>query len=344
MSRDSVIISVLTCTPGNEMYSMFGHTAFRVQTPDNDDIVFNFGTFDFESPGFYWNFIKGKLTYFLSISTFEEFVFIYLLEDRGIYEQVLNLNREEADKLAWYLWEIYQSEERYYKYDYFDNNCSTKIIDVLNKVVGNKLTEPKEKKLKTYRNLVREYSFYHPWSWFGLDLLFGLPADEMATEREACFLPDYLAGYLEKSKIRDDSLVLETREIEDAGIFPGRAFYTPFLVFVLVLIVILGFYRFKLERMLVFPRIIYIVLISFLLILLLFLWVFTDHQATSFNPDLLWLSAISVIIGLRERLNTRSKGAIAFFSGITTLGFVIAGFCNITVIPFFLSGLLLSKP
>ncbi|MFW5781209.1 MAG: hypothetical protein ACOCXD_01430, partial [Bacteroidota bacterium] len=147
-----------------------------------------------------------------------------------------------------------------------------------------------------------------------------------------------------KSKIRDDSLVLETREIEDAGIFPGRAFYTPFLVFVLVLIVILGFYRFKLERMLVFPRIIYIVLISFLLILLLFLWVFTDHQATSFNPDLLWLSAISVIIGLRERLNTRSKGAIAFFSGITTLGFVIAGFCNITVIPFFLSGLLLSKP
>ena len=92
-------ISLLTCTPGEDLYSTFGHSALRVtDSLNNDDIVYNYGTFDFDEPGFYMKFIRGKLMYYLSTEDFNSFKEFYQSEQRGITEQILNLSSSEKKK------------------------------------------------------------------------------------------------------------------------------------------------------------------------------------------------------------------------------------------------------
>src|SRR4051794_26759093 len=93
-------ISLLTCTPGSELYSTFGHSAFRiVDSLAGTDIIYNYGTFDFDDPHFYSKFVRGKLLYFVSVDEFQNFLAEYQYEKRGITEQSLNLSCEEKQKL-----------------------------------------------------------------------------------------------------------------------------------------------------------------------------------------------------------------------------------------------------
>ena len=90
---DLAEISIITCAPGDELYSTFGHTAIRVKDPvKRIDNVYNYGTFNFETPNFYMKFLRGKLDYMLSVSPYKYFVISYMNENRWIKEQVLNLS------------------------------------------------------------------------------------------------------------------------------------------------------------------------------------------------------------------------------------------------------------
>lgn len=117
---DSAKISLLTCSSGSELYSIFGHSAIRVKDVRNRlDIVFNYGTFDFSEPNFYPNFVRGRLNYILSASHFEDFKYAYIEENRSISEQILNITKDEKQHLLDSILINYMPENRYYRYDFF---------------------------------------------------------------------------------------------------------------------------------------------------------------------------------------------------------------------------------
>ncbi len=125
---------MLTCSPGEELYSTFGHTALRVKdNATRSDIIFNYGTFEF-GPDFYTKFIKGQLRYFLSIETYADFAYSYQYESRSIQEQVLRLSCAEKEKLFAALQANAQEENKYYQYDFLFDNCTTRARDI---VAGN---------------------------------------------------------------------------------------------------------------------------------------------------------------------------------------------------------------
>ena len=127
---DRSVVSLLTCSPGTELYSIFGHCAIRIHDPVNEiDKIYNYGTFDFDSPNFYMEFIKGKLFYFLSVSNFTFFKTTYIRMNRSIYEQVVDLSMDQRQSLYQYLENNHLPENRYYLYDFFFDNCATRIRD-----------------------------------------------------------------------------------------------------------------------------------------------------------------------------------------------------------------------
>src|SRR6185503_18180648 len=108
-------IILLTCTPGKELYSSFGHSALRVaDSINNYDLIFNYGTFDFYDPDFYNKFVKGKLLYFVSIDSLHSFLEEYDYYKRGITEQAINISCEEKRKLVSLLFENAKEENKYY--------------------------------------------------------------------------------------------------------------------------------------------------------------------------------------------------------------------------------------
>ena len=128
-------ISILTCSPGEELYSTFGHSAIRVtDSVSHNDIVYNYGTFNFDEPGFYTKFIRGKLSFYLSTDDFDSFISDYREEKRDITEQVLNLTCAEKYNVVMLLQTNMMALNRTYKYDFTFDNCTTRLRDLLEKI------------------------------------------------------------------------------------------------------------------------------------------------------------------------------------------------------------------
>ncbi|MEO5581099.1 MAG: DUF4105 domain-containing protein, partial [Saprospiraceae bacterium] len=188
-SRDSLQISLLSCSPGEELYSIFGHSAFRVlDFTGKRDLVFNYGTFNFREKNFYLKFMQGKLNYLLSVEPYEDFIYSYSLENRIVYEQKFNLTREQKSQLFRDLQINAQPANRAYKYDFFWDNCSTRIRDKIDHVFNQSITYPVRPGIP-FRDYLHRYLVYSPWSRFGIDLILGMPTDAIAQTREAMFLP-----------------------------------------------------------------------------------------------------------------------------------------------------------
>jgi hypothetical protein len=152
-------ISLLTCTPGQELYSTFGHTAIRITDSSSvTDYVFNYGTFNFDDDGFYTKFIRGKLLYYLSVENFTDFKFAYQAENRGITEQILNLDAEEKIAMKLALYENAKEKNKYYKYDFIFDNCTTRARDMLVKYKKNQTTfQPVMPKGTSFRKAIHLY-------------------------------------------------------------------------------------------------------------------------------------------------------------------------------------------
>ncbi len=215
-------ISLLTCSPGDELYSSFGHSAIRVRQvePAGQDVVFNYGTFDFSAPNFYGKFVMGRLDdYYLSVTTFPGFLREYDYFQRDVREQILDLNEAQQQRLVQYLWTEADPSNRFYSYEFFFNNCATKIRDAFEASLGDQLVwdgtvKPEE---KTFRSLIDEYVYPLPWADFGIDLALGSVIDKDATEREEQFLPDYMEAAFAKAVIQGDGpsrpLVKDSRTV-----------------------------------------------------------------------------------------------------------------------------------
>jgi len=288
-------ISLLTCSPGQELYSTFGHSALRVRNNvAGTDVIYNYGTFYFDDPSFYSKFISGKLLYFVSIDSFQNFVYEYQHYQRGITEQVLNLSCTEKQKLLIALQENVKEENKYYKYDFILDNCTTRLRDIVFKNAGNSIITKNilEKKGTSFRNLIHNYldKSYQYWSKLGIDILLGSPLDKKISNTESMFLPDYLLKGFDSTTISGNPLVAGKMEILKPA--PGEnktPLFSPFEIFITLLLTIaaLSFFKSAKTFLSIFDFILFF-LAGSLGILILFMWFGTDHPECKNNFNLVW--------------------------------------------------------
>ncbi|MCD8030524.1 MAG: DUF4105 domain-containing protein [Bacteroides sp.] len=186
--------SLLTCSPGEEIYSYFGHTAIRMIRPEtNRDIVFNYGVFSFNAPNFILRFALGETDYQLAVTDYHRFAAEYDYYNRGITEQVLSLSPSEAHKLAELLEENYLPGNRVYRYNFFYDNCATRPRGIIEKCIEGKIVYHFPDSLsQSYRDIIHIYTQGHDWGQFGIDLCLGSQIDTPITQRQKTFVPDYL--------------------------------------------------------------------------------------------------------------------------------------------------------
>lgn len=214
---DQARASVLTMLPGDALHALFGHTAIRIADPGNGvDLVYNYGTFDFADPLFIPKFVYGQMDYFLSVPRFERTIDYYSnVEGRPVLEQVLNLTSAEVASMFSFLEYNARPENRFYRYDFFFDNCSTRPRDVIEEILGERLIYGDDGVAdeRTFRQLLDPYLVHRPALRSGMYFLLGSPADRPATQREAMFLPIEVFNTYESSSVMRETaepLVLRT--------------------------------------------------------------------------------------------------------------------------------------
>ena len=221
---DSIRLSLLTCAPGEEIYSLFGHTAIRYEHPARGiDVVFNYGMFSFNTPNFIFRFALGQTDYELGVYDYERFASEYSYYGRSVWQQNLNLTPEEKQKLVALLEANYQPQNRVYRYNFFYDNCATRPRDIIEDSVDGKVIYPTDpahgNQPRSFRDIVHQYTQGHPWAQFGIDLCVGSEADRPINERQMMFAPFYLMNFFSAAKIveniRNRSLTTGTEKIVD---------------------------------------------------------------------------------------------------------------------------------
>lgn len=216
-------ITVWTVGPGKELYAAFGHTALRISDPVlGFDRLYNFGTFDFNTPWFYLKFIRGDLDYFLTVAVTPEVLLDYQANGQLVIEQTLDLTPEESDALFLQVEANLRPENAAYRYDFVRDNCTTRVRDAVEKVVP--LAWPDKPSRQTLRQMVQPYVANRPAIQTGINLLFGSTMDREATAREAHFLPAEMESAFDTATVKTGGrrLVKQT-----ATLLTGRAVPVP---------------------------------------------------------------------------------------------------------------------
>ena len=320
-------ISLITGEPGNALYEKFGHSAIRVYDPVNGiDLFYNYGTFDFDAPGFYPKFLMGKLNYFLSVYEFKRMVYAYKYYNQSLYEQIINLTYREKEAVYNFLNNNYLPENRYYLYEFFFDNCSSRIRDVFEEILGPSLhfDDNHIGEHKTFRQLLDEFLTDAKWGDFGIDLIIGRPADVAASSREYMFLPYKLFDAFEYATIDRDStkvpMVISTIVVNQSVVLPweGGMKVSPAIFFWTLFAVILLISFFINSGRRVFKYIDFILFLSVSLagLLIMFLWFATDHISTKDNINLLWTFPVHLVLPymiLRNRKTVWMKYYLQFW-------------------------------
>lgn len=302
---DNSVISILTIAPGSSLNDAFGHNAIRIKDPNkNLDVTFDYGRFDFNAPNFYLNFARGKLNYSIGTSRYYDVLKFYEWQNRTIEEQVLNLTLTQRQKLFDYLLNNYKPENRNYLYDFFYDNCATKIKDVINIATNNtvQFNTPENFVPKTFRTLIQDKLYWNTWGSFGIDLALGSVIDQNATPEEYMFLPSYIHSFFVKAsfKTSNSALVKESKTIFQQKTIENKNHFFISPIFILgVLGFIIVYITYKDFKRNVRSRWLDITLFSItgiIGVIVLLLWFATDHRATHQNYNLLWAFALNVIV------------------------------------------------
>ncbi len=300
-------ISILTIGPGSELYDKFGHSAFRIKdTLSGVDVAFNYGVYDFNTPNFYTKFAQGKLLYELRVSYYQSFFESYVAQNRWVKEQTLNLTKEEKQAVSDFLWNNALPENKKYKYDFFFDNCATKIRDVIQEVLGDKL-EFKEDHLKeelTFRQLIQQNLQANSWGSMGIDIALGAVIDRKAKPIEYQFLPEYIFEGAANAFINrngaSESLVKHTTVLFENNPTPAANNFLLSPLFILgllgLLIVFVTYRDYKRNTRSRYLDTFLFFFTGLIGIFLLLLWFATDHTATANNYNLLWAFPISILV------------------------------------------------
>ncbi len=306
--QDSIVVSLLTCDPGREIYELCGHEAIRVRgVADGEklDSVWNYGVFDFNQPNFVWRFVKGETDYMLAGYKFTEFLPEYILAGRGVTEQQLNISQKEARKLLDMLREESKPENREYRYNYVRDNCSTRVVDRVDDASDSRIIYPDNVKYGTFREEMRHYHRNYPWYQFGIDLALGSGIDVPITGREEMFVPVELKEKVGNARFEDGRSVIKNTAVivADSGNAvdgPTKWYLTPLAIGVAAFILVTLLCWLQIQKIIVF-RWLYFLWFGITGLagcLVLFLVAVSTHEATSPNLLLVWLNPLQLLFAV----------------------------------------------
>jgi hypothetical protein len=298
-------ISLLTCAPGTDLYSLFGHTAIRVRDEQRGmDVVYNYGTFDDSDPLFYFHFTRGIMVYSLSAETFSDFIGEYEYDHRGVISQILNLTCDQKKNLYESLRRNTTEENRYYNYQFYNDNCTTRAGKIIASqsssplLYENILPDPSP----TYRQLIHVYLDRQQqwWSGFGIDMLLGSNMDKKPTNEQAIyFLPDYLMKGFDHAHTAGEPLVLKKQTVlQFPEVHAGTMWLTPVSVFsfLLLLIILLPLIRKRsAQKILLVFDISLFSLLGLIGWVMLYVWLARVDTVCRNNINILWALPTHVI-------------------------------------------------
>ena len=319
---DSATLSLITCSPGPQIYALFGHTAIRLVDPTKGlDIVFNYGMFNFNKPNFYLKFIQGATDYELGAYETKYFLPEYRERNSSVTEQMLNLTTAEKQQLADALFVNYQPENREYRYNFVYDNCSTRPRDKILSVIKDKVVYDYVSEPQTFRNWVGTYTGENTWAKFGIDMLLGREADELSTRWSSMFLPEVLCREFGAVKIiahdgttrplvnaekiivsRQDSIV-KTNYLQ----LPTTVTLT-----VLLLGVLLIFYEKRRKKYFKIIDSVLLIVSGLAGVIIFYLMFFSVHPLVHSNFNLLWCNPLNILVGL-FLWNTKLRSVINYF-------------------------------
>lgn len=325
-SHDSIRISLLTCGPGGEIYSLFGHTAIRCQNlTQGYDIVYNYGLFSFQTRNFALRFALGEPDYALGIQRMDSFEAEYEYFNRSVWQQTLQLTNEEALRLMNLLEDNYRPENRIYRYNIFYDNCATRPRDKIEEAVSGNLVYPDSVRAAyeklTFRDIMHEFTKGHSWARFGFDFCIGAPADRTAGFRAIMFAPFYLRDAFHSAVLSNGdgtfrNLVKEESQIvfEDQNVdcqTDWLEIFSPAVCFTLLLavLVVLSCCEYKLRKQFWWIDMLLFALAGLCGCVITFLMLFSQHPAVSpnylilvFHPfHLLWVPFLTMSAVKREK-------------------------------------------
>ncbi len=344
---DSADVYIITCAPGTESYSIYGHTALRVTIRGTAfDRVYNWGIFDFSTPNFTYRFAKGRLDYMLGAYSYEDFLMEYIADGRAVWSQKLNLTTAEKERLFALIDENLQSENVRYRYDFFFDNCATRVRDIVARAATDTVIFPeRERKLqKSFRQLVDPNQKVLPWLDLGADMLLGLQADKKATPSDEMFLPVHLMNNMLNTVIVHDNVqepltgpaevVVDIPARGAPGIktlFPQAVFYL-FLMVVLLITFVFG--KPRIEQV---TDIVLYFAYSVIAMLLLFTNIFSEHDALHFNLLFLGINLLIPVlfplIILRRKTATLSRIALFISASWLPVSLIAGQGINPALIP-----------
>ena len=341
---DSAVVSLITCSPGEEVYSKFGHTAIRVKDKINNvDVVFNYGIFSFETEHFYYKFIKGETDYQLGIYDTNFFLPEYAERNSMVWEQVLNLTSAEKKNLVATLLENYEPQNRIYRYNFVFDNCSTRPRDKITSSVDGYIRYHQTSEPTTFRRWVGDYVGTDTWLKFGIDLIFGIDADAVASQKESQFLPEVLMSDFQEAEIvtldgksrklveKSATVLVDKKHVETTtSIFDFLLKPLAVSLFLLILGVLITLLDIKYKKHnKIFDSII-LFITGIAGVIAFYLMVFSTHPLVASNLNILWINPLNMIVAFLIWIKPLRK--ILFVCGILNLGLLAA-----TLITFSLS-------
>jgi hypothetical protein len=280
-------VSIITCGLGNETYSYFGHTAIRVNDPANNiDLVYNYGAFDFSTPNFVTKFAKGDLQYFVVVHPFNDFINEYNYEKRSVYEQELLIDKDQKQKIFDNLNSTLLSEDRYYTYKFIDKNCTSMVVDIINKSLNKTVITKKGDTDKTYRSILFPYFDGHFYEKLGTSIIFGRKVDQLGTK---IFLPFELKNSLEKTTFQNRPFVSKTKTLLNFEKETPTSWWNNVYSYIIILAFVVFINRKEIDK-------IYLFILSLMGVFFVAVGFYSFHHELAMNYNIFLFSPLLLIL------------------------------------------------
>lgn len=325
-------LSILTCSPGDQIYSCFGHSAIRYRDVIDGvsvDVVYNYGMFDSFEENFELKFMSGNLLYELGKEDYRRFAALYAYERRGVVEQELDVKPADLQLIVDFLEENYLPENRKYHYHFFYDNCSSRLRDLLVSIFGDRLVIPiRDMGETTFRNMIDPYLEPFGWTDFGIDLVLGMPTDKQLDPLDEAFLPDFLQFQMGSMLLDGSPLVKGERrllpqqvDLSSEGMGPTGVMWIAALVLIGLLIVMHLF-----QKRSGWLRSLIWTLMGLLGLVVFLMWTVTDHDTTRSNLNILFASPLLLVLVFLKQgrvkrwiLILSTLGVVVFLAGWSLL-------------------------
>jgi hypothetical protein len=330
-------VFLMTMGPGAQVHERFGHNAIWIRdTMAGTDLVYNYGMFDFEAPGFLWNFVKARGMYWLEAVSLENTLRVYEFFQRRVDVQELALNTAQKGQLAYLLAQNALPENREYRYDYFLDNCSTRVRDILDVVLGGALRAGSEGRAAegTLRWHTQRSVSNDPGLYLGILAGLGSRVDQPIDQWTEMFLPAKVQERVRELRVLDDRglevpLVLRESTLLDINVHrveprqPDWSLQLFGIGIVIGLVMVTGTVRGPAG---IAGRVLagtWGLLATVGGAVLLFLWLFTNHEMSAWNINVLLFSPVG--IALLVLLVGRKPSGWLHTTGYCYVGMVLLG-------------------